>query len=111
MPRKASKDDFEKIFNKLFGTNIKWTKLSRDELIELATVLNHPEIFLARLGVEKEELQSRVLGDRLWQAGKEVVSAFIDSWQGPFAKYARSILMEEKAEEEEATETSVDVAK
>jgi len=114
MPKKTSKEDFERIFNELFGTHIRWSKLSRDELVELATVLNHPEIILNRLGIKKEELRTRILGERLIDLGKDFAKTWLEIWDGPFAQFAREVLGRKKKEavkpkEEAKEEVSVNL--
>jgi hypothetical protein len=47
---KAKKLEYERVFNEIFGTSIKWSKLSLEELAQLATVLANPEPLIRRLG-------------------------------------------------------------
>jgi len=54
--RKFSKEEYSEVFNTVFGTHIDWTKLSKEELIELAVVLNHPETFMKNLGINTESI-------------------------------------------------------
>ncbi len=113
MPKKVSKTDFEKIFNELFGTNIQWSKLSRDELVELATVLNHPAIFLAKLGVEQDEVKGQAVGQRLFKAGRDFMSIWVDGWSGPLAKIARNVFEKspEPKQAEESSSSDIEVQK
>ena len=88
---KASKKEFEETFNRLLGTNIKWSLLRYEDLVELATLFNHPEILLKRLGVEVEkEIGKR----RLIEAGIETVKEIANQWQGPLARLLRKVFEE-----------------
>ena len=93
---KASKKEFEETFNKLLGTNIKWSLLRYEDLIELAVLFNHPEILLKRLGVDVEKEAGR---RRLIEAGIETVKEIANQWQGPLARLLRKILEEPKGGE------------
>jgi len=55
----VSKEDYEKLFNEIFGTSIKWSKLSSSELAQLATVLANPEPLIKKLMGHKEEKSSK----------------------------------------------------
>jgi len=87
-----SKIEFERVFNELFGTHINWRKLTKTELVELATVLNHPEILLAKLGIKKEQFKALEVRNKLVDASKEVFTTFFENWEGPLVKIARKVL-------------------
>lgn len=107
MSKKPSKEDFERIFNELFGTHIKWGKLSRDELVELATILNHPEVILGKLGVDTDEFKGSLIKGKLLDAGKDLVSTWLEMWDGPLARLARRVLGSEGEADESSADTSV----
>ena len=88
---KATKKEFEETFNKLLGTNIKWSLLRYEDLVELAVLFNHPEILLKRLGVNIEEEVGR---RRLIEAGVETVREIANQWQGPLARFLRKVVGE-----------------
>jgi len=88
---KASKKEFEETFNKLLGTNIKWSLLRYQDLVELAVLFEHPEVFLKRLGVEVEKEIGR---RRLVEAGIETVREIANQWQGPLARLLRKVFEE-----------------
>jgi hypothetical protein len=48
--REGKKEVYERLFNEVFGTNIRWSKLTLEELTQLATVLANPEPLIKRLG-------------------------------------------------------------
>jgi len=83
----VKKDEYEKVFNKLLDTNIKWSRLRLEDLIQLATLFNNPEIFVKKLGVTEEvhkaESKKR-LGD--------IVLDLAESWEGPVAKALRKFV-------------------
>lgn len=91
MPSRT-KEEYEEVINKLLGTNIKWSKLSLEELIEFAVLLDHPELFMEKLGVsttEKEiakEVAAPIIGEVT-----EIIGLWKEHGQGPFAKLYRKI--------------------
>ena len=44
-----TKEDYEKVFNDLLGIEIKWSKLSKEELVQLAMLFDNPEILIKKL--------------------------------------------------------------
>lgn len=44
-----TKEDYEKVFNDLLGMDIKWSKLSKEELVQLAVYFDNPEILMKKL--------------------------------------------------------------
>ena len=90
---KATKKEFEETFNRLLGTDIKWSLLRYEDLVELAVLFNHPEILLKRLGVNIEEEVGR---RRLVEAGLETVREIANQWQGPLARFLRKVKGEAK---------------
>ena len=90
----AKKADYEKIFNKLLGVNIKWSRLNLEDLIELAVLFNHPETFLERLGVP---LQKEMGKRRLVEVGIDVLKEWSENWEGPLARLVRRVVSEEEA--------------
>jgi hypothetical protein len=96
-----TKEEYAQVFNKLLGTTIHWEKLSLEDLVQLATLFNHPEIFLEKLGATvKQEMGRR----RLVEVGIDVLKDWADKWEGPLAQLVRRIMAEEEAapEREEA---------
>lgn len=94
MPART-KEEYEEVINKLLGTGIKWRKLSLEELIEFSVLLDHPELFMGKLGVttsktEKEIAAAATMGPVLSEA-VEVLSLWKEHGQGPFAKLFRKI--------------------
>ena len=71
-----SKKDYSDTFNKLFGTNIDWTKLSKEELAQLATALSNPELILKKLGYLDNSKNSN--SDDLVEKAKELIDVAID---------------------------------
>ena len=83
----AKKEEYEIVFNKLLGTNIKWSKLNLEDLIQLAVLFDNPELFLKKLGVG-EELHKEEARKRL----ADVAMDFIDGWEGPVAKALKKLV-------------------
>jgi len=92
-----SKKEYEEVFNQFFGVSIKWSKLTKEELASLATVLNNPEAILERLG---QDVKKRVFRGRILDLGREVAEEFVAGWDGPFARFMRRVLGVEKKSEE-----------
>lgn len=53
MPTKV---EYEEILNEALGVDVRWRKLSKRELEEIAEVLSKPEELLKRLGVDERRL-------------------------------------------------------
>lgn len=45
----STKEDYEKVFNELLETDIKWSRLSKEELVQLAVFFDNPEILIKKL--------------------------------------------------------------
>jgi len=92
---KAKKEMYEKLLNEIFGTQIKWSKLSLEELTQLATVLANPEPLIRRLGgVPKEEAALSPF--------VEMIKRIVYEYEGPFVKLFRKYVLgrgEKKIEE------------
>jgi len=83
-----SKEEYERVLNRALGVSVRWRKLSLEELVQLATVLSHPEVLLERLGARREE---KTRG-KLLEAGFELFDRYVSEWEGPLAKLARRVL-------------------
>ena len=83
----AKKEEYEVVFNKLLGTDIKWAKLNLEDLIQLAVLFDNPELFLKKLGVtdqlHQEEAKKRA-GD--------VLMDLINTWDGPGVRALKKLL-------------------
>ena len=82
-----SKEQYEKVFNQLLGTDIKWSKLSKDELAQLAILFNNPEVLLKKLGI-KADFKTQAAREKLVEAGIEL----LESWEGPLANIAKRMI-------------------
>jgi len=90
MSKKAktyTKEEYSEVFNAIFGTNIQWQKLSKEELVQLATVLNNPEILLNRLGVNVEK---RVVREKLVDFLLNVIKQ--SKIEGPVINFLKELL-------------------
>lgn len=93
----AKKVDYEKVFNKLLKTNIEWRRLKLEDLIQLATILNNPEIFISKLG---GKIEKQVTRKRLLDVGLEVIEDLAKNWEGPLASLYKKLVVEDKEEKE-----------
>jgi len=64
-----SKREYEEMFNKLLGTSVRWSNLTKEDLVQLATLFNNPEVFLKRLGLKNEEVRFQSLIRKLSREG------------------------------------------
>lgn len=84
---KRSKKEFEELFNKIFGVNVKWSKLSMDELVQIATVLANPDSLIKRL----QEISGTSSGEREFIEGVRKILAAIN-YRGPIVDLLRKVL-------------------
>jgi len=91
--KEGKKEMYEKLFNEIFGTDIRWSKLSHEELVQLATVLANPEPLIKRLGgVPASEVGHATL--------VEVVKKIVSSYEGPLISLLKKYLTKEGEKEE-----------
>jgi len=88
--KKYTKKEYSEVFNAIFGTNINWEKLSMEELVQLATVLNNPEILLKRLGINAEK---RLIRERIVDAALEFIRN--SDFKGPIINFIKYLLENE----------------
>ena len=90
--KEGKKEMYEKLFNEVFGTSIKWSKLSIEELTQLATVLANPEALIKKLGgVPSTEVGQATL--------VEVLKKLVSAYDGPIVKLIKKYLMDVTAED------------
>jgi len=87
-----TKQEYEELFNKIFGTDIRWSKLSKDELAQLAAVLANPDSLIKRL----EEYSKKDPFVKMVEAATELVK----KREGPLKKLFRTFLYSAIASEE-----------
>jgi len=82
----VDKSEYERLFNEIFGTSIKWSKLSKEELVQLATVLANPEALIRKLGgIPKTSGESKLI---------DALKATLESinYEGPIITTLKKIL-------------------
>lgn len=92
----TTKQEYEEVFNKLFGTNIKWSKLSKEELAQLAAVLSDYDKMYEKFGQlanknvksggKAEEID--IVREKVIEIGQEVVK----KWDGPLVNIMKKVL-------------------
>jgi len=92
-----SKEEYKKVLNKLLGTDVDWTKLSKEELASLATLFSEPEMLARKLGLDTS-LGIKAAREKFVETGFTI----FQEWEGPLAKIARRMLGIEKEKKEEA---------
>jgi hypothetical protein len=92
---KAKKLEYERIFNEIFGVSIKWSKLSLEELSQLAAVLANPEPLIRRLGgVPETEVTETAL--------VKMVRKILE-YEGPLIRFLKKYLKPREKRGEEGT--------
>ncbi len=90
---KTKKLEYEEIFNEIFGTSIKWSKLTIEELTQLATVLANPDQLIRKLGgVPLSEVTEASL--------VKIVKRLIESYEGPIIKILKKYVLSKREGEE-----------
>ncbi len=51
----ANKKEYEETLNELLDTSIKWSDLSKDDLVQFTTLVSKPKVFLSKLGVDQKK--------------------------------------------------------
>jgi len=88
-----TKKEYEEIFNRALGVDIKWSKLTKEELAQLAVIFSNPSLLMERLGVKAEKEIAR---RRFVEAGVEVLEDVLGRWEGPLVSIAKRLLGMEK---------------
>lgn len=66
MPSSPNKEDYESLFNDIFGVEVGWSKMSKTDLEALAEIFTNPELLAERLVSEsKEPGDHRILHGRI----------------------------------------------
>jgi len=86
-----SKEEYEKIFNELLGVSVKWSKLPKEDLAQLAILFSNPELLLKRFGYD-EKIKSEAVKEKLFSAMKD----FLKTYDGPVVKTLRDMLFSSK---------------
>lgn len=83
----TNKEEYSSIFNELLGSHVRFEKLSKSELVELATIFNNTEALIEKLEslTGDERFTRRRL--RLVEAGIE----YIETWDGPLVELVRKV--------------------
>jgi len=85
-----SKEEYEKIFNEIFGTSIRWSRLSKEDLAQLAAVLANPDALIRRLGGIPASHSSAIMIDVAKKLLRRV------QHEGPVVKLLKVLLEEEE---------------
>lgn len=98
-----TKEDYEKIFNKLWSVEVDWSKLNLEDLIKLAVIWSEPELVLSKLGIEAQKEISR---KRLVEVGIDWVEDFVknipqEAKNRPLVRLARKAFGVEESTKEQ----------
>jgi len=90
--KKSRKEMYERLFNEIFGTSIKWSKLSIEELTQLATILANPELLIKKLGgIPASEAASTSF--------VELIKKLMSEYEGPLVKLFKKYMFGEERNE------------
>lgn len=89
MPKKKK---YEESLNEALDADISWSRLNKEDLVELTMLFSEPKVLLERLGYETE---SDKPVDKLMDLGK----TWYEKAPGPVASSLRGLLESEKTEE------------
>jgi len=87
------KQDYKRVFNKLFETNIEWDRMRLEDLIILATIFNDPKALISKFGGEVEKEAAR---KRLIEVGVEAFEDALETLDGPLARLYKRVVGKEK---------------
>lgn len=87
----GSKKEYSDAINKLLGLEIDWTKLTQEDLIQFATLLNNPKVFIEKLGAD-QEVQEYVVGGVF----REIAAGALESFDGPIARILKGGIAKKK---------------
>jgi len=82
-----TKREYEEFLNELLGLEVKWSKLSKEELAAIATLFSNPAALLERLGYSTPD---RIRDELVQRATDRILSG-----RGPLITLIRSILLGE----------------
>ena len=80
-----SKKDYERIFNQLWGVDVKWSKLTKEELAQLAAIWSDPYVIAKKLGLKVVEEESP--RELLLRAAFQLLK----NWEGPLARALKTL--------------------
>lgn len=94
---KCKKNEYEDLFNKVFGVQVKWSRLSCEDLIQLATVLSNPGDLIRRLKTISPEAKTKE--EKILEGIKLVIEGL--DRKGPIISTLKRLLGGENATERE----------
>jgi len=93
----ASKKEYSELLNKVLGTNVRWEKLSMDEIRQIVELVTSPDELYARLkraegsevaGVREESPSVELLKQAVRATAKEILKR----WDGPVLNLLKELL-------------------
>ena len=74
-----TKEEYNSLFNKLFGLDLDWTRMKKEDLAQFAVQLSHPEVFLENLGVSSEVHKEESKRQKGFL--REIKDELVDNWK------------------------------
>jgi len=90
--RKNSKAKYCEVLNKLLGVEVDWTKLTLEELIQIANVFDKPEELATKL-----HLHTQVAEQQVGRLGLKL----LDNWDGPVTRLVRELMLSTPSKKKE----------
>ena len=84
------------LLNEILGLDIRWEKLSLDELIELAKLFAEPEKLIKRLQEAQRKARERI--ENLKNLIKDFAKSVFKYWNGPLIRLLRRVVLEVEEE-------------
>ena len=103
-PRDVEKKKFElaSLLNELLGLDVDWTKLSLDDLLEVAKLFVDPDRLIERIQKAQREAQNVIQSIR--SLTKELVKMVLKTWRGPIIRTLRKLILEIEEPKEQKSE-------
>uniref|UniRef100_A0A7J2TCK7 Uncharacterized protein n=1 Tax=Ignisphaera aggregans TaxID=334771 RepID=A0A7J2TCK7_9CREN len=91
----AKKKEFEELFNKIFGVSVKWSRLSLEELTQIATVLANSDSLCKKICKECVGGETKYI--TLLKSLKDMLKDV--PFEGPIVKVLRKMFGIEESED------------
>lgn len=95
----ATKKEYSELLNKVLGIDVKWEKLSMEEIRQIVELVTNPDELYARLKkaegsparIEERTVESPTF-DLLKEAVKSTAKELLRKWDGPILTVLRELL-------------------
>lgn len=92
---RRSKEDYEKIFNEILGTDIRWSRLPKEDLLQLAFLFDNPEVLMRKLQQLMPDEEDLGTKHDEFPLARQVFRTITERRDGPIARAAKAVLGDE----------------